>query len=190
MKFLILFLIFLNLASCSSNSFSSYKPSEKQKLVNEIRQKIALQLKNDLGLMPFGTAGQMMYDIEMLGLSFIYNKEIDIDEARDLLINSVNTFVKAINEDERIHPYLGNHPFEPKNVEIRIFFRKKDNYDVTQGKLFIASSVNGNLKYKIEDPNTDRLKTIYKESYQEALLRRPISWNSSTQTITKKTSAL
>jgi len=186
MKLLLYFLIILTFSSCSSNSLSNYKPSEKEQLANEITNRVSLQLKNSFDLKPFGSGGQAMNDIEMLALSFIYNKEIDIEDARELLINSVDIFVKAINEDERIHPYLSNYPFEPKNIEISIYLRKLDNSDITPGKLLIASSNNGILEYDIRDPKTDRLKSIYRESYEEALIRKPISWNSSTQKIIKK----
>ncbi len=188
MKFLLFSLIFITFTSCNSNSFSSYKPSEKENLANEISNKVALQLKNSFDLKPFGSGGQAMYDIEMLALSFIYNKEIDIEEARELLINSVSIFVKAVNDDKRIHSYLGNYPFAPKNIEISIYLQSFDRQDPAPGKLSIVAARDGVFEYMIEEPKTMKLIDIYKESYDEALLRKPISWNSSTQTITKKVS--
>jgi hypothetical protein len=165
---LILFLIVIFLAvGCQQNI--GYELSKDEKLANEITSRVAAKLKKEMGLRPCGTNGQMMNKIKVLGLSFNYYKPISIEEGRELLITAVDEFVKAVNEDERIRPYLNNYPFESKNIDIEIFLHNPNGSDVTAGNLRVISSVGGILEYDIRDPKTNRLTTIYKETYEEAV---------------------
>jgi hypothetical protein len=168
-KFLII-LSFLILLGCSSEiKFQeSQKISQKQKIVNQIRFKAAKFIEKEKGLKPCGTGAQMMYEVKMLALAFVYNQPIDIQQGRELLVYTVETFVAMINQDERIHPYLYNYPFEPKNVEIRIFINNPDNSWVDPGKLCIVSTIDGCCEYEIRDSKTGRLETIFKETFAEA----------------------
>jgi len=143
---------------------------KKMALANDLRKQVAAQLKTDKELYPCGSGGQMMDEIKMLALSFNYYKDIDIPEARKLLVESVNTFTQTINNEKRIHPYLNNYPFTPKNIELRIFIYKKGTVDINPGHLSIVSIIGGNLRYKMNDPeNKFSLITIHSESYEEAV---------------------
>jgi hypothetical protein len=105
----------------------------------------------------------------MLALAFDCRFEVDIDSGRDLLVTAVEKFISAVNSDARIHPYLANHPFEPKNIEIRIFIQKSDGSLPEENKLGIVSAIDGILKYKTVSPDGIAITTIYEESYEEAL---------------------
>ena len=111
----------------------------------------------------------MMHEIKMLALSFDYNQEISLEQGRELLIAAVNEFVSTVNSTERIHSYLYNYPFEPKNVEIRIFLHNPDRSNLPMGKICVVSAIDGILAYKIEDPSTPLFKTIHRETFDEAL---------------------
>ena len=147
---------------------SPYLPS-KQSLANDVRARTAFQLKMEKGLTPFGTAGQMMDEIKMLGLSFQYHKEICIEEARKLLLTSGELLVSVINSNELIRPYLNNYPFEVKNVEILIFLFKPNGTQFDLDKLHLVTLVKGELEYFIRSSDTNLLKTIYSETYEEAV---------------------
>src|SRR3989338_2362660 len=86
-------LITLGITACDlPTPASRYKKySEKQDLANEVRSKVAKQLKQELGLSPCGTIGQMMHEIQVLGLSFFYYQPVDIAEGRKLLVQAVET---------------------------------------------------------------------------------------------------
>ncbi len=147
-----------------------YTPSPKQKLVNKIRNDVALQLQWKVkGLYPCGTGGRMRDQITMLALSFDYFGPMDREKGRKILLLAVEEFTKAINEDENIRPYLNNYPFELKNIEIFIFLRKADRSFYSDGELCIISSRNGLLEYEIRDPKADHLLTVHKETYKEAV---------------------
>jgi len=148
-----------------------YKPSEKSEIVDDIMRKAFIQLQKEKELSPFGTGAQMMDEVKMLALAFSYCKEIELEDGRELLIAAINTFLETINADTRILPYLKPCPFEPKNVQIRIFLRNRDGSPFASGKLCFISAINGTLQYDIHDPQTTRLKTVYEEPYEEALAK-------------------
>lgn len=110
-----------------------------------------------------------MYGIRMMAISFRYEKVVDIDTARKLLVYSVEEYLKAINNDKRVRPYLNHYPFTAKGVEIRIFFYQPDGHNVPAGQISCASSINGILEYNSHDPDDYAFKTVHKESYAEAI---------------------
>jgi len=145
--------------------------SEKQKLANEVRRKAATKIKKETQLSPCGTMGQMLNEIQKLGLSFQYNQPIDIVEGRRLLIQAVNTMLDEVNQEERIHSYLIRYPFRPQNIRIAIFLSSDDGGDVECGALSVIKFEDGALEYKIDTPEKIKFITVYKETYEEALER-------------------
>lgn len=173
-SFLALVLIGCNQEFLFSECESFNTTDNQEKIENTIIKKVATQLKKEKNLQPIGFGGQTSNGVEMLALSFNYSEKITIKETRELLIIAVDAFVDAVNSEERIHCFLNNYPFEPKNVEIAIYLYNKDGSDVTGGELTIATSYNSIFRYKMNDPKTDRFKIIHQESYQDALLRPEI----------------
>ncbi|MBI2743615.1 MAG: hypothetical protein HYX48_06835 [Chlamydiales bacterium] len=131
----------------------------------------AKKLKSEKKLHLVGDGAQMMTDIKMLALSFSYYHDVDQKKARELLLSAIHEYLAVINKNEQIQPYLYNRPFTANNVEIRIFVRKPDHSDIDRGKICAASALEGAIRYDIRDPETDRLRTIATETYEEALSR-------------------
>ncbi len=170
MKLSVLLLAILMMA-CSQTLPPDLRVSEKQKLANEVRRKVAKQMKQEANLRPCGTMGQMMNEIEVLGLSFFYFQPVDIAEGRKLAVQAVEAMLKEINQEPRIRPYLVRYPFQPRNVQITIHLRNPDNSEPPQEALQVVRASEGMLRYKIDDSTRNGLITIYKETYQEALDR-------------------
>lgn len=167
-----LFTLIILLAGCNGNNVrQDFKPSNKSTLVDEISYKVFLDLKKNKDLYPCECGGRMMDQITFLHWGFDYYKEIDIDEARELLIAAENQFLKAFNGDERIHPYLGNYPLTTKKMQIVIFLHKPDGSEIEPEKLHVIAINEGILDYMIGKLGTERLKKIYKETYEEAMAR-------------------
>jgi hypothetical protein len=156
---------------CEKKIDFTYRPSEKQKLANKIRKESAIQLKNELGLIPCGSGGQMMGQIQMLALSFDYREPIDIETGRELLIAAVEKFAAEINSNEAIRPYLENYPFGPKNIEIEIYIQDRNGKDFGPKKLSIITARKGLLRYKIHTPDNCALETVHEETFEEAIKR-------------------
>lgn len=142
-------------------------PSEKERLVTEIESKTAKQLKQKLGLIPFGYGGQMMDQIQILMLSFQYKHPVTLEEGRRLLVQALIEYLREINSNEKIRKYLKNYPFQPRNIEISIYLRKPDGSSVDQGDFEIIISREGKLEFKFTDPNFSTYRT-YEETLEEA----------------------
>lgn len=161
MRFLICF-IFVLLIACSG-----YKVSNYEKMADKITAKTAKKLEKERELILIGTGGGMMHNIRMMAMSFVYKHEIDVDEGRTLLIAALGEYIEAVNTNEEIRPYLANYPFDPKNIEIRIFIHNPDNSNVEEGKISVISAINGILKYDADEGYG--YKRIHRETYEEAL---------------------
>lgn len=167
MRFVYLFIIAMFVSSCDMSS--PYEPSEKQQLVNEIRHKVAFKLRKEKELIPFGSGGQMMDQVQMLYLAFQYREKVDVEAGRKLLIAAVQEFLDAVNKEERLCQYLGNVPFEAKNIIVEIYLKNPDGTNLGLEDFCIISAHQGILEYEISNPKTNRLEKVYKETYEEAL---------------------
>jgi len=137
-------------------------------LVDQISGEVFKQLLREKNLIPIECGGRMMNQITLLHWGFDYRKEIDIPEARELLITVTDRFLQAFNENEHIRPYLATYPFTAENVEVRIFLQNPNGSLLRPGILHVVANIEGELDYLIENPETERLQTILMESYAEA----------------------
>ena len=166
MRYFLIIMIHFFLLSCNRNEL--YQPSEKYKIASEIRNRVAKKLVQKQGLIPFGTDGQMLDQIQMLGLYFQYRKPLNIDEGRELLVYAVQTFLVEVNTDQRVQPYLNNVPFQPRNIIISICPKNPDGSSFGGENLSIIDVNEGVLRYHINGPD-GFLKEVYRETYEEAL---------------------
>jgi hypothetical protein len=167
---MIFLLLAIAITSCSAPD-PDPEGAKKERLADEILHKVAAQLKRETQLYPIGTIGQMMYQIEILGLSFFYYQPVDIIAGRKLLVQAVNAMVEKVNQEKKIHPYLVRYPFNSKNIEIQIILRTSDGRDVQPGTLCSLGADEGMLIYKVYSAKQNELLTIYKETFDEALQR-------------------
>ena len=151
------------------NSSQDVKSQDYEQIADKITERTARKLKKEKGLILIGTGGQMMNDIQMMMMGFHFYKEVDIDTARVLLVESVQEYLTAINSDEEIRPYLHDYPFTAQNVEIEIYFYEPDHSDIPEGKITIASTSDDKIVYYIHSPETHRLTRFYEETFQDAL---------------------
>lgn len=135
------------------------------RLVKEITTSTAKQLKDQQSLYLVGTGSQMMHGIEMLMMAFHFYETVDIKTARELLVESVEQYLFAINSNEKIRPYLRPYPFTAENVEIVIYFYSAKGVRVDSGEISTAAVNRGKMIYYMQDPADHHLKTIEEEPY-------------------------
>ena len=150
-------------------------PVTKGRLAHAILYKVATDLKKEKSLYAFGSGGGMIYEIRMLSLSFFYYKPITIEEGRELVIYAAQKLANEINAEPRIHPYLSKYPFPPTRTDIRIFVKNLDHTSMQEGDASIVTLIEGIIEYKVNDPTTNRLRTVYQETYEEGVekLQKP-----------------
>ena len=151
----------------------------KSKLVGQINRKVCTKLLQERNLRVIGSGAQMMDEIKMLALSFNYYEPVDEEKARELVLAATQELIKAVNEESRIRPFLGNYPFEPKNIEIRIFFYNRDGSNLPAETICIVAALGGTLDYKVDGPEYPLFKHILEESYEEAMEKHAKFINSS-----------
>jgi len=95
---------------------------------------------------------------------FRYYNEITVEEARKLLLETGNLYLKTINENEKIRSFLENYPYGPENIEINIFINPGNRTPKSDG-LGVIAIIDGKLKY-YSNPHFTK---IYEETYEEAL---------------------
>lgn len=152
--------------SCSS--FFSEK-TDYESIADKITEKAAKKLKGERGLVLAGTGGQMMNDIQMMSMGFNFYKVVDIDAARQLLIDSVEEYLFEINANKEVRPYLHNYPFTAQNVEVVIYFYNPDGSKVPSDKITIAAAEQGKIIYYVDYPERYTIKSIHEETYENAL---------------------
>jgi hypothetical protein len=148
--------------------FETKESRERESLCNKILKNVSTQLKQEKNLSPFGFGGQTSNGVEMLALSFIYFQPLEIKESRELLLYCIDSFVDAVNKEERIHYYLKNSPFTSKNIQVTIYLYNPDGSNLSSG-LQVISNNGGFLRYKTDNPDGPLFKTVLKETYHEAL---------------------
>lgn len=162
-------LLILLLFFCGCGTAPTYTSSEKERLCNEVTKIAIKKICSESKLIPCGTGGGALNQIRMLAISFNYYQDVNIAEGRKLLIQTVETFLSIINADERIRPYLIKYPFDPENIEIRIFIFNKDGSSIGSDRLCVIGIIDGILDYQIHTPDGLWLERVHEETYEEAL---------------------
>jgi hypothetical protein len=116
-----------------------------------------------------GTGGRFANNVAKIEICFIAYRKGTIEEARTLEVNMTEKILTQINAHEKIRPFLDNYPFEPKNINISVAFRKEDNSRYADGSVAYVSLIKNKLFYDKEDPKTGQLVDIMEEPYEEAL---------------------
>ncbi len=165
----ILFLFVFLISSIEKHSAFSNEiqmPQEDQK-VHEIIDSTIQSIKNNYNLLPcgMGIEGKFNY----LEISFETNKLLEKDDARQILTECVEEFLKKINTNE-IRNYLKPYPFTHENVGIIIYINDENRSEPLHPKIALASASKGRIIYRTIDPkNTFSFKEKYEETYEQAL---------------------
>lgn len=163
LNFSLILIIFTFFLGCSS---VQYQSPRYIKLAHEITANTAEKLEEQKKLFLIGTGGRMMNDIQMMAMSFNYYCEVDLKQARELIVFAINEYLANINNNQEIRPHLHEYPFNEKNVDIMIFVYGPDRHKLPPEKIYCITSCNGVIKYYTR---SDRDHPICKETYEQAL---------------------
>ena len=157
-------------AGCDSLDIKQEKesPPGKVRLAQEVRCRTAYKLMKEHGLIPCGSGGGAIDQIEMLALSFDYRKPLSIEEGRRLVLIAVHALVDAVNADERIRPYLIEYPFSPKRIEIAIFVQDAKGHSLKNSEADIFGCYYGTCRYKQMNAKQTDLIVLLQETVEEA----------------------
>lgn len=152
-------------------SFEQSGFSQGDRLSNELVAKIGKKLGEKHGMFVSGIGGAEKDGIGLISITFSrYCDPLNVENGRRVLVDCVQEFLSAINQDELLRPYLRDFPFTPANLEIDILSYTTEGKLIFDPHLEVVSEYKGTVIYRTRDPD-DRYK--YKldisESYEEAL---------------------
>jgi hypothetical protein len=159
--FLLLFMLLLT-------SFA-YREPKYCKMVNGITRSYLSDFAEPRGLKLTGYGGAMMGDIQSITLRFSSFDALNVEAARKLYVEIMDTYLQCINAHEKIRPHLHNFPFDIDNIKLSIAFvgpqglRRKDGHVAL---MFIGR--NHTLYYDAYDPVAQDFYTLEEETYEEA----------------------
>lgn len=155
---------------CLSSSIYSDEIPFYERKANVIINKVGNKLAKKYNMEIAGTGGGMIDCVKLMALSFNINKILNKNESRQLLLDCAAEFLKEINSNQEIRPYLVQFPFSVENIEIKIFIHDHEGRNVYDPNLSVISIVKGELRFRTNDKdNRYRFKSQYFESYDQAL---------------------
>jgi hypothetical protein len=112
-----------------------------------------------------------MDKIWLMALSFErYGDPLTEEEARKLIINCVDDFLDAVNRDEQLKPFLKDHPFTAKNLDLDIFNYGKDQVSHYFPYISVVSDSRGKIGFFTEEASIEYgFYTKKYETYDEAV---------------------
>jgi hypothetical protein len=166
---LLCILSIMNFYACQSNSKNIQEKEilKMDKISNTIILEAAKKICTEKDCQ-FGGYGGYKPDgkVKALYLSLSYFKPIKIQEARELLVYSTNTFLNKINSSKELRPYLEGYPATEKNIELRISV-SDDNKQIKPPYISYPAMLKGTCFYYIRN-DKGRLELLHKETYAEA----------------------
>lgn len=149
-----------------------HKPHKYVAMAQKIQGKVGKKLSKKHSMDFFGVRSGMMEQVNMLGLLLEIRHPLDREEARKLIIDSVEELLAAVNDNKEIRPYLKNYPFTTKNVSISIFSSHSDGREVFDPYISdVTIHESDVIEFSTKEPNKRGYKNQWRESYSEALAR-------------------
>ena len=152
------------------NKNSHVRDEDYEHIARRVERGFIQKMKTERKLHCIGTGGGMMSNIQMMATSFQFFHEVNLEEARELVITTTLEYLKAINGSKEVRPYLEIYPFCPKNVEVMIWIKEPDGYDVPFDQIAqvtLSEGVISYYSYKYDPGNS--YQTLHRETYEEAL---------------------
>jgi hypothetical protein len=149
--------------------FSCSKQSPHVVEAHRVMSRHIEDVEKDGKVFVFGTGGAMMDDIQMLALNFFSYETLDVNQARRLIVNGIESLLERVNNDPKIRPYLHDYPFTVENLRYGISFRDSNIRSLNPPYIAFVFTCNKDLHYKKNDPVTNQYVDDYEESYEEAL---------------------
>lgn len=175
LKNLLIFLFLLKISFLFSNQLNNkYKDANKISEADKTAMHIidetskSLSIKYNLHACGFGMDEDK--GLDYLEITFEVFRPLKIEKARSMLIDCLQVFLKNINNNEKIRPYLKTYPFTFKNVGIIFYISDTNHKDLVHPNICVAAARSSGIYYRTQDPeNTNRYKEKYEETHEEAL---------------------
>ena len=152
------------------NDVGLIKEEDYEHIADGITARTAQKLKKEKGVVCIGTGGGMMGNIYNMHMGFQFFHEVDLQEARKLLVSVIDEYLYEINSSTRVRPYLCEYPYTVKGIEISIWIQKPNGSDVPLDEIDYISAIDGVLTYYLcNAPEDYKRRSIHQEIYEQAV---------------------
>ena len=105
--------------------------------------------------------------INLMGVTFDYNKVMSIDEARELIVECSNELLRMVNSDPNAAQYFENFPIKEEIISISILGKVPETTQNFISLVYINKSF---VKYRTDDPEGKILPfvPVHEETFLEA----------------------
>lgn len=159
---LLFFLIISLFCGCTS---SNRDISERQKFQHQAIFDFEEKIKNK-GFRVSGVGGaEKEGKTWQLKVNLDSNFELTVPVARSLIVELSEQFLREINSNEKLKPYLIDYPFTTENLQLCIFGKQPQK---TNDFLLYVSMDNSHVSYRKDNPNGGKLIPVLDETYEEA----------------------
>jgi hypothetical protein len=88
-------------------------------------------------------------------MSLFFNKfeSLSKDEGRKVIVDSVNEFLKEINSDPKMQPFLLVKPFSVNNIQIEIYVYTNEAKTIFYPNINVFSANRGKINYYTSSPD-------------------------------------
>jgi hypothetical protein len=170
MRHVLITLLTLTLFSMPLLSYMSRGKTKDEKIVNYIIEKTTIELEHNFGLYKVGDGIAGIDIIKEIYIALSIDSPLNKNQARELMVNSAQIFIKNINNNKQIQPYLITSPFQIKNIEIDICCYYPNRERVYFPLVHNVSLLDGEIIFRTKDQNKEfGYKTEEVETYEEAL---------------------
>lgn len=166
---ILIFLLSFHFGAWAANGQA--KPLEYGKLASQLMHNFSRRMAVEKGLKPLTSGGGMMREIYSLSVGYTTCGNVNVEEARALLVSCVEDFADTINKNRQLRPYLHDYPFPPKSIELSIIF-EKPNHDYVDAEYVVnVLLLKGTVHYSYYDHEKNGYdhSRSSKEPYEEAL---------------------
>lgn len=168
MKIVSFFIILLTCFGCSAVFPKREKLSSRERVVARIYKEFGSYMR-DQGFVLIGTSSGINHATKkqnFMGMDFHTSERLSVVEARKLIVKYENEFIKKINEDQEILPYLDIVPYDHKHTSL---FISGNTVFSEEGCISSVSAYEGKVTYMAIDPlgNPKRI-VLLRETFEEA----------------------
>jgi hypothetical protein len=178
MKFInvLLAVFFLVISTIFLESFKEKKMYPQKSTESQISDNFIVQTGKKLGqkydMIQNCIGGGVDNGIWLMSFGFKrYNSYLTEEDARKLIIECVNDCLEAVNQDEKLRPFLKVFPFTAKNLDFTIFNYDKQGNDIDHPLIKTVSNSEGKICYYTIDASKpiQPYKSKKYETYEEAV---------------------
>ena len=117
----------------------------------------------------YGIGGSMMHNVKSMEITLNMKKFCKIGEARKLIVDYSQEYLRRINNNKKLLPYLDKYPFTYEDIKIDVSFSDKNANPPNDEYIVLSFLKDGYIYYFKSNPFSIRYDLIQSEPFEEAV---------------------